>query len=105
MDTFVFIALLLVCALGAAMYVLSVGWHDERRNHFRLILHVIMIVTSVVPPELPMELSLAITNSVSDLIRRCHVYCTEHYRIPYAGQVNICCFDKTGTLYVYTGIL
>ena len=80
------------------MYVLSVGWHDERRNHFRLILHVIMIITSVVPPELPMELSLAITNSVSDLIRRCHVYCTEHYRIPYAGQVNICCFDKTGTL-------
>jgi cation-transporting ATPase 13A1 len=102
MDTFVFIALLLLCAIGAAMYVLSVGWHDERRNHFRLILHVIMIITSVVPPELPMELSLAITNSVGDLIRRCHVYCTEHYRIPYAGQVNICCFDKTGTLYVFS---
>ena len=98
MDTFVFISLLLCCAVGAAMYVLSNGWQDERRNHFRLILHVIMIITSVVPPELPMELSLAITNSVSDLIKRCHVFCTEHYRIPYAGQVNICCFDKTGTL-------
>ena len=29
------------------------GWHDDRRNRFRLLLHVIIIITSVVPPELP----------------------------------------------------
>jgi manganese-transporting P-type ATPase len=78
--------------------VLEQGWNDETRNRFRLILHVIIIVTSVVPPELPMELSLAVTNSVADLMRRCNVYCTEPYRIPWAGQVDTCCFDKTGTL-------
>jgi cation-transporting ATPase 13A1 len=45
-----------------------------------------------------MELSLAVTNSVADLMIRCRVYCTEVFRIPLAGQVTVCCFDKTGTL-------
>jgi predicted P-type ATPase len=97
-DTFVFIVVLLLCAIFAASYVLYESWYDERRNHFRLLLHVIMIVTSVVPPELPMELSLAITNSVASLMKRCQVYCTEHFRMAWAGEINICCFDKTGTL-------
>ena len=97
-DTFVFVVLLLICAVGSALMVLEQGWHDETRNRFRLILHVVLIVTSVVPPELPMELSLAVTNSVTELIHRCNVYCTEPYRIPWAGQVDMCCFDKTGTL-------
>ena len=97
-DTLVFILLLVAFAIVAAAYVLYEGWQDDRRNRFRLILHVIMIVTSVVPPELPMELSLAVTNSFGALVRRAQVYCTEMFRIPWAGQVDMCCFDKTGTL-------
>lgn len=97
-DTFVFVIMLLICAIVSALSVLEKGWNDETRNRFRLTLHVIIIVTSVVPPELPMELSLAVTNSVADLMRRCNVFCTEPYRIPWAGQVDTCCFDKTGTL-------
>ncbi|CAB9527936.1 Probable manganese-transporting ATPase catp-8 [Seminavis robusta] len=97
-DTFVFIFLLLCCAVASASLVLQDGWGDETRNRFRLTLHVVIIMTSVIPPELPMELSLAVTNSVTDLMRRCQVYCTEHYRIPWAGLVDVCCFDKTGTL-------
>ena len=97
-ETFLFIFLLICFAIGAALWVLMEGWNDERRNRFRLVLHVIIIITSVVPPELPMELSLAVTNSVADLMKRCQVYCTEHFRIPWAGVVDVCCFDKTGTL-------
>ena len=96
-ETFFFIALLLAFALVASAVVLRAGLLDECRNKFKLVLHCVMIVTSVVPPELPMELSLAVTNSLQALAREL-VYCTEPFRIPYAGKVTYLCFDKTGTL-------
>lgn len=96
-ETFYFIGVLVVFAVIAAAVVLQAGLGDERRNQFRLVLHCIMIVTSVVPPELPMELSLAVTNSLAALGRSL-VYCTEPFRISYAGRLDVLCFDKTGTL-------
>lgn len=96
-ETFYFIGVLVVFAVVAAAVVLRGGLGDEKRNKFRLVLHCIMIVTSVVPPELPMELSLAVTNSLAALARSL-VYCTEPFRISYAGRLDTICFDKTGTL-------
>ncbi len=60
LETVCFIGILVVFAVLAAGSVLAEGLRDERRNKFRLVLHCVMIVTSVVPPELPMELSLAV---------------------------------------------
>lgn len=96
-ETALFIGLLVLMALLAAGWVLLQGLKDERRNTFRLSLHCVMVVTSVVPPELPMELSLAVTNSLAAL-SRVLVYCTEPFRIALAGKIDVCCFDKTGTL-------
>ena len=56
-----------------------------------------MIITSVVPPELPMIMNMSINYSLQYL-RQKKIFCTEPVRIPLAGRVNVCAFDKTGTL-------
>ena len=96
-ETVIFIVVMVCCAVIASSAVLYYGLQDETRNRFKLFLHCIMIITSVVPPELPMELSLSVTNSLAALSKEL-VFCTEPFRIPWAGKLDTLCFDKTGTL-------
>lgn len=81
------------------MYILHNGLQEppEVRSRFKLYLSCVMVITSVIPPELPMQLTMAVNNSLLAL-RRKSIYVTEPFRIPYAGKTEVCCFDKTGTL-------
>ncbi|EME25743.1 calcium-transporting P-type ATPase, partial [Galdieria sulphuraria] len=91
------ILFLLFFALVSSAYVLKKGLESQERNRFELLLHCILIITSVVPPELPMQLALAVNSSLVALTKE-GIFCTEPYRIPFAGMLDICCFDKTGTI-------
>ena len=96
-ETYFFLLLLLVPAMLASGYVFSRGLENPERNEMKVVLKCLQIFTAVIPPELPMELSLAVNNSILQLTQK-SIFCTEPFRIPFSGKVDICCFDKTGTL-------
>eukprot|EP01053_Blabericola_migrator_P007105 Blabericola_migrator_1__7104@NODE_35_length_17941_cov_94_946347_g31_i0_p1_GENE_NODE_35_length_17941_cov_94_946347_g31_i0NODE_35_length_17941_cov_94_946347_g31_i0_p1_ORF_typecomplete_len1374_score220_71Hydrolase/PF00702_26/5_3e36E1E2_ATPase/PF00122_20/1_5e30Cation_ATPase/PF13246_6/2_6e07Cation_ATPase/PF13246_6/7_8e03Hydrolase_3/PF08282_12/0_00035P5ATPase/PF12409_8/0_14_NODE_35_length_17941_cov_94_946347_g31_i017255846 len=97
MEAIKFLLILLCVAVFSSGYVLYSSWGLPNRNHFKLLIHCIMIITSVVPPDLPITMSMTVTLALAGLTKK-KLYCTEPFRIPFAGQLTTCCFDKTGTL-------
>eukprot|EP00978_Attheya_sp_CCMP212_P018182 scaffold49450_cov41-Attheya_sp.AAC.1 len=96
-ETGLLLLLLFCFAVASSSYVLYHGLRDENRSQYELLLHCILIITSVIPPELPMQMALAVNNSLMTLMKM-QVFCTEPYRVPMAGKLDACLFDKTGTL-------
>jgi len=96
-ETLVLLLILLVFALVSAGHVLRTGLAEGKKSQYELLLRCVFILTTVVPPELPMQTALAVNTSLMAL-HKAGVFCTEPYRIPMAGKLDSCLFDKTGTL-------
>ena len=96
-EASILIGILLIIALIASCYVLIEGIKREEVPIYKLILRCIIIITSIIPADLPIELSLIINKSLSFFESK-RIVCIEPFRIPLAGKIDICCFDKTGTL-------
>jgi len=96
-ETFLALAILLLFALVAAGYVLKKGLEKGDQTTHQLLLKCVIIVTSVVPQQLPMQMALAVNTALMQLMKS-GIFCTEPFRVPYAGKIQHCLFDKTGTL-------
>ncbi len=96
-ETALLLLLLFFFALASSGYVLNEGMKSDTRSKYELLLHCILIITSVIPPELPMQTALAVNNSLMTLMKL-QIFCTEPFRVPVAGKIDSCLFDKTGTL-------
>lgn len=96
LEAYAFILVMLLFALAACGYVARASL-GMGKSVYKTLLECVMILTNVVPPELPMELTIAVNSALQDLVGL-GVYCLEPFRIPFAGKVSLCCFDKTGTL-------
>mmetsp|Transcript_62322 Transcript_62322/g.190446 ORF Transcript_62322/g.190446 Transcript_62322/m.190446 type:complete len:1465 (-) Transcript_62322:85-4479(-) len=96
-ETALQLLFLLCFALAAAGYVLKKGLEDPTRPTYKTLLRCTLIITSVVPPSLPMQMAFAVHTALMSLLKS-GIFCTEPFRVPYAGRVSYCFFDKTGTL-------
>jgi cation-transporting ATPase 13A1 len=83
-DSFIIIFFLLIFSIISSAYVLYHGLEDEKRDKNKLFLRCILIITTVVPPELPMILTIAVNGSIMYLQQK-RIYVTEPYRIPLVG--------------------
>lgn len=69
----------------------------SKKKGYALLIDIIILFTNSIPFELPMEMGLSIQSAVKNLMIK-RIYCLEPFRITLAGKVEVCCFDKTGTL-------
>lgn len=82
---------------GLSVVGLIFTWMHSSKTGYPLFIDLIVLFTSSIPFELPMEMGVAVQRAVRDLITK-KIHCLEPFRITLAGKVDICCFDKTGTL-------
>lgn len=89
--------LLFAFAIAASAYVLKEGLRKKEKTTHEILLKCVIIITSVVPKELPMQMAMAVNMAMMTLTKA-GIFCTEPHRVPLAGKISHCLFDKTGTL-------
>ncbi|KAK4476206.1 hypothetical protein MN116_001418 [Schistosoma mekongi] len=95
-DAFQFLGALCVVALvGLCVSVYLMYWN--KKDLYYVILRPLDLVTIVIPPILPVAMSVGIVFAQRRL--RSHgIYCINPNVMNVCGVINLTCFDKTGTL-------
>ena len=96
-ETGLALLLLFIFALIAAGYVLKEGLRKKEKTTHEILLKCVIIITSVVPRQFPMQMAMAVNMALMSLFKN-GIFCTEPFRVPLAGKISNCLFDKTGTL-------
>jgi cation-transporting ATPase 13A1 len=96
-ETGMALLLLFIFAIAASGYVLKEGLIKKEKTTHELLLKCVIIITSVVPRQFPMQMAVAVNMALMSL-SKAGIFCTEPYRVPLAGKVSHCLFDKTGTI-------
>ena len=96
-ETGLALLMLLCFALVASGYVLKEGLRKKEKTTHEILLKCVIIITSVVPRQLPMQMAMAVNMALMALMKS-GIFCTEPFRVPLAGRISNCLFDKTGTL-------
>ena len=68
-ETALLLVLLFCFAVVASGYVLKKGLEDGKRSKYELMLRCVLILTSVVPPDLPMQTGLAVNTALMALMK------------------------------------
>ena len=75
-ETLLALGILLCFALVAAGYVFKKGMEKGDRTTHELLLKCVIIITSVVPQQLPMQMALAVNTAMMALMKK-GIFCTE----------------------------
>ena len=95
-NQIIFVTFLFVIALLSCIHILLEAKKREELS-YRIILRLIIIITSIVPVDFPIELSLIIYKCISYFESK-SIVCVDPSKISSAGDIDICCFDLIGTL-------
>ena len=90
------IIILFILALLSSIHILFETNKREELTNLTII-RIIIIMTTIVPVDLPVQLSLIMHKCISYFESK-SIICTEPSKIPYAGNIDVCCFDLIGTL-------
>ena len=95
-DAMKFVGLLAIIALIGLVY--SLVLRVERDEHWStIVVRCLDLVTIVVPPALPIALSVGYATAQTRL-KKSKIFCVSPSTINVCGVIDVVCFDKTGTL-------
>ena len=91
-EAFILLGMLLILSIASSLYVLNEGMKDENRDRNKLFLRCILIITSVVPPELPMITNISINTSLMYLRKKRRLSLTRY--LLYRASQNPSCWKN-----------